>query len=894
MVIFCPNYRCPQRLQETGIELCAACGTPLLLRGKLGENYQLTKVVRISPKKLETSEYYWYELFEAKKNRDQEILIKILVIVPDALTIPSSAEDIKKVKLYFEQEYQLLKKGLPGICRGYNILDVPIEAGAVQMRAIVMEKIAGINLDEYVRTNGSIDSLRALRWLKQLVNTVSSMHKKQVQHRDIKPSNIMISGSGVKERLTLVDFGIGCDLTNSPEPFDSEIGDGPYRDPLCSDCGEYLNHSDFYSLGQTFIFLLTAELPKHDEFSYQSIASLSLDPKLKNVIQRMVSVDVNQRFKSVWQIQRHLFIHFTSRQLKWLKFVRLMFVGLLGSLIASAVIVVMIEYFSEDLRGYAFPVCKYVHCGENPNITLPSGGVDSFQEIIKELSNSTDATDREQQIQTYEKKLDDRRKKKNKSYNDSIGELLIYLNNAKIQFVENTSMKETYLLIVVAPNYENQSITAKMLSGVAQAQKEFNDRNKEHPLYIAIVQEEKDDPGFKNFTKNIKEKYLAKENIYPGINDTINQSSKLIGIMGHYSSESAFPLLEIYKDKKILLVSPLASRAVISDPNIDSKKLEYFARVSGNAEENAGTIEQWLEREAARSNCGRSKVRMVYQSDDSASNSLGIELLKKFKSNKKFNIEWITYKLERGDIETTIDEIKKDIRAKSSNQDKQYCQKTFIFFPGPHMTVEQDDLIISMAKEAAEDSIFISNIPLSTLSKQTIRDEINSDKFYSKAYAIAPYNILDFIPNSSPEHKIDVNFVKHMMNESMSGHSTDILDVDWRQIASADAVRVFTKAIEQYPETEAQKSANRCIQQDSSTVAAVIHDIVKCKGFKANGVSGEIAFDGYERRNAPSGTILKYIHPRGQTRKLVAVPVDYEDPKNPGEYRPRKISELKN
>ncbi len=918
MTIFCPNYRCSQRSQSDELAVCAACGTPLIIQDK----YRLTDIIRVSPEKIDGPEYSWCELFQAKCDDHTELVIKILVIVPEAFDIPSSAADINKVKSRFEREFQLLYKCLPGICRGYEILDVPMTCdvtadGVVLMRAIAMEKIAGINLDEYVKRYGAIDSRQAIRWLKSLVKTLDIMHQNQVQHRDIKPSNIMISGQGIGERLTLVDFGVGLDRSMDLINDETEVVGTPlYLDPLYIAGRQYLNDSDFYSLGKTFIYLLTSN-PKGNIESAKDTGFPLLSTRLKNVIQRMTDTNSTCRFATTKQLLQDLE---DRRWLKWLKFTFFMLVGLLC--------VMAFKFFnppvsSESLAAgepsYVHPICQIaeINCGINQPFLFEESDTNPFQKIIENLSKTDNLEKKKVLITKYKEILELHKKEHRQQDQDPTGELLIYLNNAEVQFIKS-DFQEIFTLLVVIPNYVKQlNISSNILSGVAQAQKEFNDGNKDKALYIAILQEPARDgklTKLKEVTRKIIEKY--QENIRgevtyntDGKMELTLPQSKFIGVMGHYSSKSAFSVLDIYAKNKNLLISPSAGLANFANSKITSENLKYFARTIGNGKENTHKIVKWLQQSTKRSNCDLLDINLVYQVDDPASDSLSTEIKSIFSLTnnsleENTKIHSVVYPLASENIKDIKVRVVSELK-KSLENSKQYAKglcspkQVVIFFPGSHMNEEKHELIASIANTVTKDTIFVSNIPLSVLYSEQVRKNINKENpsFYARAYAIAPYNILDLLPSldSAKQQKIDADFIENMMSNTMANKRTDILDVDWRQISSADAVRVFAQAIKQYHQH--RNGQGTCTSPENSTAATMIRDIIKCPDFVATGVSGNISFDGYERRGAKDGTILKYVEKSGKDKGLVAVPIDYHDPKYPNqdvnEYQPLKIDALK-
>lgn len=394
MTIYCPNYRC--HLPQQPAKYCHSCSTPLDINGSVNGQaitYQLTKILQDSADKIgNDGQYCWYELFQAQGN-GKNFVIKMLVIVPDRLS-PSNASHISKVKMRFQREYDLLRKGLEGVCKGYEILDIPVGAETVQ--AIVMEEISGLNLEEYVERNRSIDSQRAIRWMKQLLVIIGNMHKNKVQHRDIKPSNIMVSGEGLAEKLTLIDFGIALDTSNDQTTQQLGLGTDVYKDSLTSD--KYRDDSDLYSLGKTFIRLLTGQRPPYADnwhwFDDNNIIHPKVDQRLKKVIERMVSGDQTKRSKSASALLKHVE---GRNQPKWLLFMLLSLTGLATNLL----------FFLPNPKN-KIPTAKYIHpicdmsgikCGQDTPLSIAAkrqGLKDAFFKL-----NDPDEKNRKEAVETY-------------------------------------------------------------------------------------------------------------------------------------------------------------------------------------------------------------------------------------------------------------------------------------------------------------------------------------------------------------------------------------------------------------------------------------------------------------------------------------------------------------
>ncbi len=185
----------------------------------------------------------------------------------------------QKVQELFRQEYEILKQfNHPGIPKvktdGYVTITYNQHNQVLTIPGLVMEKIDGKDLKEWLKSNKKIiNTQQAIQWLKELINILDYVHSHKYVHRDIKPSNIMLKPNG---QLVLIDFGIVKELTQQYERRDipnTEIGTPGYAGPeqrgatleetlLMLDSG--LDHrADFFSLGRTFVHLLTGISPNN-------------------------------------------------------------------------------------------------------------------------------------------------------------------------------------------------------------------------------------------------------------------------------------------------------------------------------------------------------------------------------------------------------------------------------------------------------------------------------------------------------------------------------------------------------------------------------------------------------------------------------------------------------
>jgi len=127
---------------------------------------------------------------------------------------------------------------------------------------IVMELLAGKDLEETRVDMGPVGPEQAAMWFADLANGLSAVHEQGVRHRDLKPANIMLGHDGVPR---LIDFGIARQ-TNAAHVTRQGfvLGTASYLPPeiFLDDNSRDIQDSesaDVYALGQSLCEILTGE-----------------------------------------------------------------------------------------------------------------------------------------------------------------------------------------------------------------------------------------------------------------------------------------------------------------------------------------------------------------------------------------------------------------------------------------------------------------------------------------------------------------------------------------------------------------------------------------------------------------------------------------------------------
>jgi serine/threonine protein kinase len=239
----CINPHCSKPQNSENILFCQTCGSELLLEGR----YRVTRQLGAGG---------FGKTFEVNHSNTIKVL-KVLML-----------DDAKAVSL-FQQEAQVLNHlNHPGIPKGDRYFTFSPKNSQASLHCLVMEKIEGLDLHQYMEQRGNcpIDEKLALLWLTQLANILHEVHQQKFFHRDIKPPNIMLKADG---NLVLIDFGTAREITQTyhqkaaGQNITGIISLG--YTPLEQANGKAVPQSDFFALGRTFVYLLTGKSP--DQFS---------------------------------------------------------------------------------------------------------------------------------------------------------------------------------------------------------------------------------------------------------------------------------------------------------------------------------------------------------------------------------------------------------------------------------------------------------------------------------------------------------------------------------------------------------------------------------------------------------------------------------------------------
>ncbi len=244
---YCINPDCSQpdhpSNNNSNTRYCQSCGSELLLNGK----YRVSRLLSDT-----TGFGVVYEAFEG-------FTAKILKVLQEKWN-----NEPKAVEL-FKREYDVLlelsRQNVTGVPRADAYFQYSTREGK-RLHCLVMEKVEGINLEQWLKQYDNLSQKRALKWLRETTLILDKIHQQNWLHRDIKPPNIMLRNSG---ELVLIDFGTAREETQT---YHQKVK-GQQVTGITSagytaneqQHGQAVIQSDFHALGRTFVHLLTGKHP---------------------------------------------------------------------------------------------------------------------------------------------------------------------------------------------------------------------------------------------------------------------------------------------------------------------------------------------------------------------------------------------------------------------------------------------------------------------------------------------------------------------------------------------------------------------------------------------------------------------------------------------------------
>ena len=176
---------------------------------------------------------------------------------------------------------------------------------------IAMAFLEGEGLDKKIEA-GPLKLKDALDVAIQTAQGLQAAHEKGIVHRDIKPANLMVTGSGSKRLVTIMDFGLAQLADRSKlTRMDETMGTVTYMSPEQT-YGVDLDHrSDIWSLGVVIYEMVVGEQPfkgHYDKAVMYSITNEEPEPitalrtgvpmELELLVNKCLAKDADRRYQS--------------------------------------------------------------------------------------------------------------------------------------------------------------------------------------------------------------------------------------------------------------------------------------------------------------------------------------------------------------------------------------------------------------------------------------------------------------------------------------------------------------------------------------------------------------------------------------------------------------------
>ena len=225
------------------------------------------------------------------------------------------------------------KIDLPALMNEVNILSKLSHPNIMQIYEIfedkanmyiVSEYCKGGELFDIIEKKGNFTEKDACKIMKQLMSAICYSHQNNIIHKDLKPENILMDKDKDELAIKIIDWGCAETVKTIKR---SETADGTiyYIAPEVLH-GEYNEKCDIWSCGVIFYILLCGYPPfdgESDEDIYKAIELGEVDfpeenwsqisQEAKNLIQKMLTLDINKRISALDSMQEPWFKKFSEK-----------------------------------------------------------------------------------------------------------------------------------------------------------------------------------------------------------------------------------------------------------------------------------------------------------------------------------------------------------------------------------------------------------------------------------------------------------------------------------------------------------------------------------------------------------------------------------------------------
>ena len=182
-------------------------------------------------------------------------------------------EDYKSQVDALQNEYRLVTRlgNNPRIIQFFAI--IPDERNYQIM--IVMELMEGGSLEDKLQNHQPLPDNSVLKYLTQILEGVSFVHRREIYHSDIKPANILFTA---EDNLKISDFGIAVGSllqTKSSATSSYFQGNFHYTSPERLLGADRSAANDIWSVGATFVHMISGQPLNHLDNIMQPLINIS-------------------------------------------------------------------------------------------------------------------------------------------------------------------------------------------------------------------------------------------------------------------------------------------------------------------------------------------------------------------------------------------------------------------------------------------------------------------------------------------------------------------------------------------------------------------------------------------------------------------------------------------
>lgn len=246
----------------------------------------------------------------------------------------------------FHREINLARKIThPNACRIFDLFQHE------QNLFLTMELLQGETLQQKIKREGPMDPQAATPILRQILETLTEMHRSGIVHRDLKTSNIILVPNGNGVRAVVTDFGLAIALPGSGSlqvtRTGEVLGTPEYMAPEQLKQDPITPATDIYTFGLVMFEMITGKLPLEGESPLTIAAKRisedapspriivpNLDRKWEAIILRCLERHPKHRFASASEVLgaitgNSLIPLFLNRHRKRLSFAVVLFIAML-------------------------------------------------------------------------------------------------------------------------------------------------------------------------------------------------------------------------------------------------------------------------------------------------------------------------------------------------------------------------------------------------------------------------------------------------------------------------------------------------------------------------------------------------------------------------------------